>query len=44
MSVGDIIAIGKEALAFIVTANGFERLTFTPRGDTFEITHDLLSA
>jgi hypothetical protein len=44
MSVGDIIATGKEALGFIVTANGFEKLTFVPRGESFEITHDLLSA
>lgn len=43
MSVGDIIATGKEALGFIVTANGFERLTFAPRGQSFEITDDLLS-
>lgn len=44
MSVGDIIATGKQALGFIVTANGFERLTFAPHGESFEITDDLLSA
>jgi len=44
MSVGDIIATGKEALGFIVTGNGFERLTFAPRGESFEITDDLVSA
>lgn len=42
MSVGDIIT-GEEALAFLVTEAGFERLPFAPRGEEFELTEPLLA-
>ncbi len=42
MSVGDIIT-GEEALAFLVTETGFERLPFAPRGEEFELTEPLLA-
>jgi hypothetical protein len=44
MSVGDIIAVGENALAFLVTATGFEKLRFASHAETFEITPDLLWA
>jgi hypothetical protein len=42
MGVGDIIT-GEEALAFLVTETGFERLAFAPRGQRVQLTQALLS-